>query len=113
MEQTPVASIRGGDVAPMNAHLSADELSGMVDGGLLDAHRAVVGGHLAVCAACRAELVPAWASVGSAPRARPTSRTPWVARAMLAAAAVLAIVFVPRVARRGGGGAPTELHAPT
>src|SRR4029079_5593536 len=109
MEQTPVASIRGGGVAPMNAHLSADELSGMVDGGFPGAPPSCVGGHLAVCAACRAELVSASAIVGSAPRARPTSRTPWVARGMLAAAALLAILFVPRVARRGADAPPTEL----
>jgi len=83
----------------MNAHASEFDLSGMVDGTLPSARRASVEAHLAVCAECRAELVSAAAIVESAPRPR-ARRTKWAGAGLLAAAAVLAILIVPRVTRR-------------
>ena len=84
---------------PMNAHLSADDLSGMVDGRLPATRRAVVEAHLAVCADCRAELVSASAIVESAPPVR-VRRPNWIGRGMVAAAAVLVVLTIPRVVKR-------------
>jgi hypothetical protein len=96
MEQTPVASLPVSDIRPMNAHASADDLAGMVDGRLPSARRATVEAHLAVCADCRAELVSASAIVESVPLPR-ARRTKWVGPGILAAAAaVVAILIVPR-----------------
>jgi hypothetical protein len=99
MEQTPSPALRLLGADQMNAHLSADDLSGMVDGRLPSARRAIVEAHLAICADCRAELVSASAIVESAPEAR-VRPSRWAGRGMVAAAAVLAILIVPRLVRR-------------
>jgi len=99
MEQSPGHSLDHSVVLQMNAHASVYDLSGMVDGTLPPERRASVEGHLAVCAECRAELVSAAAIVESAPRPR-ARRTKWTGTGLLAAAAVLAILIVPRATRR-------------
>ena len=103
MEQTPIPAVDIGDIDPMNAHLSADDLSGMVDGRLPTARRGIVEAHLAVCGECRAELLSASAIVQSAPPV-PVRRSRWIARGALAAAAGLVILIVPRVSRRATQG---------
>ena len=100
MEQTPAPSFDTSRVGPMNAHLSADDLSGMLDGRLPPTRREAVEAHLAVCADCRAELVSASEILESAPPVR-VKRTKWVAGSTLAAAAALVLLILPRATRRG------------
>lgn len=83
-------------------HLRENELAAFLDGGLTADERRRVEAHIDVCDVCRAELVDIGRAVDNR-RARghgttPLSRRWWAPAA--AAAGILAIFFVPRLAIR-------------
>jgi anti-sigma factor RsiW len=73
-------------------HLEGGEVSAYLDGGLSGTDRTRVEAHLADCAACRAEVI----GVSRLLRTAPVSRSRYVPVG-LAAAAVLALLLVPRL----------------
>jgi len=77
----------------VDAHLSVDDVAGMVDGRLPADRRALVEAHLAVCSLCRTEVAQASSIVGSLP-ARSRIPVRWIAGV---AAAVLVVAIVPLV----------------
>ena len=86
----------------VDAHLSADDVAAMIDGGLPADRRADVEAHLALCAVCRSELAAISVLVDSAPT-RSTIPIRWIAGA---AAAVLVLAVLP-LARFVNTTAPT------
>jgi hypothetical protein len=84
-------------------HLRDSELAAFLDGGLSDSERHRVEAHIDICDACRAELVDIGRAVARpGKRAKvatvPLSRRWWIPAA--AAAGIVAILMVPRLATR-------------
>ena len=87
-----------------SAHLREDELAAFLDGGLSDRERSRVEAHIDICEPCRAELVSVGRAIGGGGRsARGRAPTPFARRwwiATAAAAGIMAILLVPRLATR-------------
>lgn len=78
--------------AAQREHVDAQQLSGYVEGRLPAARRAAIEAHLADCADCRADAVAALRA-----RRAPVRAWRWVAPAL--AAAVIALLLIPRAMR--------------
>ena len=76
----------------MREHVHPTQIAGYIDRTLDQSTRAEFEAHLADCAVCRAELVGAHRTL----RGKPLHRRPWVVGPLAAAAAVVALMILPR-----------------
>jgi hypothetical protein len=99
MKRMPVRSPDAAGLHIVDSHLSTDDVAAAVDGRLPPGRRASIEAHLAICAACRAEVASVSAMVDSAPA--PTRRSRWPALASLVAVAAAMLLVLGPVTRRG------------
>ena len=83
--------------AQVVSHLTDADVAAFIDGSLAEADRVSAAAHLAACDECRAEIVSAAGLAASIP-SRNRRRLPLALAGMAAAAAVLAVLWLPPTA---------------
>ena len=109
VHQTALRLIMSEISAPLDEHLSSDDVAAYVESRVSDAERRRIDSHLSACDLCRAEIIEVRSMIRSVPPARMAPRTLGVIGAVAAGLVLIAIPWRDlRRSATGGADVATE-----